>query len=84
MSKAKRSPFTLVRRDISTDTVECLQSLLQQAQAGDVIGIAYVAMLKERDYIADSTGEAHRSPTFTRGMLRALDDRLGRRVHEGA
>jgi hypothetical protein len=70
----------LVPDTVSTDTVECLDELLAMARAGEVIGIAYVAMLKRRKYIANTAGEAHRNPTFSRGMIQALDDQLGRRV----
>lgn len=76
----RRPPFSLVSDTISTDTVECLDELLEMARSGEVIGVAYVAMLKRRKYIANTAGEAHRNPTFTRGMIQVLDDELGRRV----
>jgi hypothetical protein len=75
-----KPPYVLIQNHVSTDTVEALQQLLEQARAGEVIGVAFVAMLKRRGYIADAAGEAYRNPTFTRGMIRALDDRLAQRV----
>jgi hypothetical protein len=72
--------YVLIPNHVSTDTVEALEMLLAQARAGEVIGVAFVAMLKRRGYIADAAGEAYRNPTFTRGMIRALDDRLAQRV----
>lgn len=78
----RRPPFSLIPDTISTDTVECLDELLRMARSGEVIGVAYVAMLKRRKYIANAAGEAHRNPTFTRGMIQVLDDELGRRVRE--
>lgn len=75
-----KTPFVLVEDHLSHDTVACLQALLEHAQKGDLIGIAYAAMFKRRGYAVDAAGEAHRSPTYSRGMLRALDDKLGRRV----
>lgn len=78
-----RPPYTLVPDALSTDTVECLAELLKQAKAGNVIGIAFGAILKRRNYVVNSAGEAHRSPTFARGMLRALDDQLGQRITGG-
>lgn len=74
----KRQPFKLVPAKISGDTVESLQELLKDAIAGRVIGIAFVAMYKEREYTVDAAGEAKENPTFTRGMLLALDDSLAR------
>jgi len=76
----RRPPFSLITETISADTVECLDELLERARAGEIIGIAYVAMFKRRKYVANATGEARRNPTFTRGMVRVLDDELGRRI----
>ena len=75
-----KAPFTLVPDSVSTDTVRCLQTLLRRARAGEVIGLAYCAMLKQRAYIVNTAGVAHESPTFARGMVAALDDSLSVRV----
>lgn len=69
--------FRLVGDEISDDVVEALTQLLVQAQNGQLLGIAFVAMYKRRQYIVDTAGECRRNPTFTRGMIRSLDDRLG-------
>ena len=76
-----KRPFTLVPDNVSTDTVECLRLLLARARKGEVIGIAYCAMLKRRTYIVNTAGEAYQSPTFSRGMIAALDDSLSNRIH---
>ena len=78
-----KSPFVLVPDSLSNDTIECLESMLDQARRGQIIGVAFVAMLKRRSYIVNTTGEAQRNPTFTLGMLHALQDRLGQRVQGG-
>lgn len=75
-----RPPFKLVDDDISLDTIQCLERLLEMAKRGELIGVALVAMLKRRDYFTHATGETYRNPTFTRGMLRVLDDDLGKRI----
>lgn len=75
-----KPPFTLVQGSVSTDTITCLEALLEDARRGSVIGIAYTAMLKRRGYIVNSAGEAHRNPTFARGMVAALDDHLSTRI----
>lgn len=76
-----RRPFDLVPDNVSHDTVRCLETLLDRARTGEVIGIAFAVMLKRRAYIVNSAGEAHRNPTFSRGMIAALDDELSSRVH---
>lgn len=79
-----KAPFSLVPDSISTDTVECLQLLLMRARKGEVIGIAFCAMLKQRAYIVNTAGVAHDSPTFARGMVAALDDSLSQRINRPA
>lgn len=75
-------PFTLAPDSISHDTIEALKVLLEDAKKGEVIGLAFAVMYKGRDYIVNTAGEAHRSPTFTRGMVQALDDHLMHMVHD--
>lgn len=79
-----KAPFVLVQDTLSNDTVECLQQLLEHASRGEVVGIAFAAMLKKRGYIVNTAGEAHRNPTFSRGMVLALLDQLGLRVRGGS
>lgn len=76
-----KAPFTLVHdAEASCDTVLALEHLLDEARKGRIIGVAYVAMLKHRRYVVHAAGEAHRNPTFARGMLATLDDSLSRRI----
>ena len=76
-----KRPFTLIPDTVSTDTVECLRVLLARAKRGEVVGLAYCAVLKQRTYIVNTAGTAHESPTFTRGMVAALEDSLSNRIH---
>ena len=76
--------YQLVRDPVSTDTVEALEQLLDGAKKGQVIGIAFGVLMKRRRYFVNTAGEARRDPTFTRGMLLALDDELRRMVHAAA
>lgn len=71
-----KRPFTLVTKTISHDTIEALNVMLEQAKRGELIGVAFAAMYNEGGYFVDAAGEAYRSPTFARGMIRALDDKL--------
>lgn len=78
-----KPPFVLIPDDISHDTVKCLESLLHKARRGEVLGLAFAAILKRRGYIVNTAGEAHRNPTFSRGIVAALDDQLAHRIREG-
>lgn len=75
-----RPPFRLLEDSLSRDTVEALEQLLDGARKGEVIGIAFAAMLKRRVYITNVAGEAYRNPTFCRGMVGALADSLAVRM----
>lgn len=66
----------LVRDAISHDTIECLEQLLDAARAGHVVGIVFAAMLKRKRYMVNVAGEAHRDPTYARGVLGAIEDEL--------
>jgi hypothetical protein len=79
-----KAPFILAPDTLSNDTVACLEQLLDQAKKGQVIGIAFGAVLKQRAYIVNTAGEAHRNPTFARGIIAALDDQLSGRVRGGS
>lgn len=75
-----KPPFVLIGDKVSHDMVECLETLLEHARRGEVIGIAYAAQLRQRAYITDAAGECWRNPTFARGMVGALADCLGDRM----
>lgn len=75
------NPFTLVKDALSHETIDCLRTLLGQAERGEAVGIAYAVMYRKSGYHVDTAGEAHRSMTYSRGMLRALDDKISRRLH---
>lgn len=70
-------PFALVPDALSQDTIECLRTLLQEAERGYVLGIAFAVMLKGRMYVVNTAGECRRNRTFARGMLADLNDQLG-------
>lgn len=67
-----KKPFHLLRAEVSRDTLTALDALRDDARKGELIGIAYAAMYKGRTYVVDAAGEAHRSPTFTLGMIEML------------
>jgi hypothetical protein len=61
---------------VDTDTVECLERLLSEARAGKVVGLAFVALMPQRNFIVHTTGSVHQEPVYTRGVLRELDDMI--------
>lgn len=75
-------PYKLVNEYISRDTVTALETLLMGARDGDVTGIAFAVTLKKMRYVTNVAGACYRNPTFTRGMLGALDDELSQLVHQ--
>jgi hypothetical protein len=60
----------------ATDTVQTLEYLLDLARRGELIGIAFVGMYKRRRIQTGTTGEASRSPVFTIGAVRVLEQSI--------
>lgn len=75
-----KPPFQLMPDSISTDTEQALVQLLDLAQRGELIGLAFAGMLKQRRYFVNTAGEAHRNPGFARSCVSVLDDELGIRM----
>lgn len=73
-------PFTLVNETVSHDTIEALEFLLQEARSGELIGLAYGAMLRRRTCIVDTAGEAYRNPLFALGVVCLLSDDVAQRA----
>lgn len=71
-----KPPFRLVQDSLSKETVVALTELLQQARLGQIYGIAFVAMVKGRYFIAGTAGECGRNLDYTRALLLRLDDQL--------
>lgn len=81
-----KAPFRLVALDapVSHDTVQCLEALLERARRGEVLGVAYAAMYRGREFRVHTCGEMHRNPTFTRGAVAALNDQVSRQQWGGS
>lgn len=73
--------YQLVRDYVSHDVVDSLDQLSLGAHSGDVIGIAFVALLKGRRYIVNASGRCLREATFTRGAAFVLSDHLSEIIH---
>lgn len=78
-----KPPFTLMRASVSHDTIEALEFLLHEAKRGEVIGIAYGAIMKRRSCIVDTAGEAYRNPLFALGVVCMLSDDVAIRARNG-
>lgn len=75
-----KAPFTVIRETVSHDTIEALEFLLHEARRGELIGLAYGAMLKRRTRIVDTAGEAYRNPLFALGIVCMLSDDIAIRA----
>jgi hypothetical protein len=68
--------LTLVPNPVSLETVQILTKLLREAQAGELVGLAYVAIHPAYEFEADATGSARQLPEMAVGMLKALEGQL--------
>lgn len=71
--------LTLVKNAVSEETIATLERLLAEAQAGELVGIAYV-VISTSGYSQGFAGDVRQYPIFTRGMLQCLDDELAKLV----
>lgn len=74
--RAPAKPFTLIKPDVSHETIAALEYLLQEAKEGNLIGLVYGAALRGKDYFVDTAGESHRNPLFGLSMASVLWRRL--------
>lgn len=74
--EAKRTTLSIVQPYVSKDVVETLEYLLQEARNGNLIGIAYGAMLPNRAFIVDAAGEAHRDPLRGVGLAQYVSQEI--------
>lgn len=78
-----KTPFVLIPDALSSDVIECTKTLHEQALKGELIGLAFTGMVKQRGYFTNSAGEAYRNPTFSIGMCMALIRKLSIRLDGG-
>ena len=71
---------TLIRKKLPSDTVSCIEKLLQHAQAGALTGLAFVAYMDGSGYIADTCGEATEKPHHTLDMIDKLRSKLRKQI----
>lgn len=74
-------PYRLVPDNLSHDTVDALETLLEGAKAGEITGIAFACTMKRMRYITNVAGVCYKNPTFARGMVAFLSDELAGLVH---
>lgn len=70
----------LVHDNISRDTQQAVKQIMEAVEAGHVVGIAFVLVMKRKRFMVNCAGVAAQNPSDTRGMICALDDELQRMV----
>lgn len=68
--------FRLIPDPISHEVIEAATQLLDGAQSGEIVGMAFIVMLTGRKFFTNVAGGCRSDPHLTRGMLLALDDEL--------
>jgi hypothetical protein len=68
----------LIQPCVDAETVAALQALLKDAQAGRIVGMAYVVLCRRNQYQGDLVGTAKTSPLLARGLCRALEDAISK------
>ena len=63
-------------KSVSQGTVDALAALHESARAGDLIGVAFVAVKRGRKPVTGWAGEAGSNPFQTLGFIKRLEQRL--------
>ena len=66
----------LVPDSISHDVVQAAHQLLEGAHTGEIVGLAFVVMLRGREFYTNLAGACRDDPHLTRGMVASLDDEI--------
>jgi len=72
--------YKLRRQAFPSDPSDCLEKMLASSRAGKLTGLAFVALLSNNGFIADTCGEASVKPDETRQMLKTLDAKIAKRI----
>lgn len=77
----KKPPYLVLgEHHLSQDTIECLEQLLTEAKAGQVVGLAFVALRPQLKYYRHACGKVWKYRPLVRGLAMDLVDDL-REVH---
>jgi hypothetical protein len=68
-----------LRRRLPSSAVSCLQKLTEHAEAGEITGVAFVCLVNDDKYIADTCGDARGQHTLVRNLLKSLDAKIAKR-----
>jgi hypothetical protein len=68
-----------IRRRLPSGAVACLRKLTTHAEAGVITGVAFVCLVNDSKYIADTCGDASGQHTVVRDLLKALDAKIAKR-----
>jgi len=82
LRSARNAPMGVGAAAIDQRTVDVLRLLLDQALDGQVVGFVYGAISPDHEYFVEAVGEARCNPTFTRGVVAAIDDYLAERARQ--
>lgn len=69
-----------IRKTFPHSPEPCIERLLDAAQRGQLLGVAFVGILDGERFIADTCGEASEDLAATLQMLRVLEAKIARRL----
>jgi hypothetical protein len=74
------TPLKVVKNLPDQQVLDALLHLVEEARAGRIHGLAYVALEPGRHYSADAAGTARTDPLTALGVTKALEIALARLV----
>lgn len=73
-------PVQLIHDTISRDTNEAIVLIKELVDSGEAVGLFFGLRFRGGRYIVNVAGRCASDPTYTRGMVGALDDELSRMI----
>lgn len=70
--------FKLVAVSTDKGTIDALTTLLEDAKAGRIVGLAYIALRPGDGYISDMVGSVTEHRLLARGICRELEDSIAK------
>ena len=74
--KEEKGGQTMVNKQSSRGTINALRKLLDDAENGHLIGIAFIGVVRGRRPVFGCTGYANQDPLFTVGTMQRLNEAL--------
>ena len=76
MKADPQTNVVVMQPSVDHELVSVLRELIEQAQAGSIVGFAYISLRPGGQYSGDVIGAARRLPLLALGVVKALENQV--------